>query len=88
VQPHEFPDTNDTTPWSNGRGQVRFFTRPEGSRLRYVTAGAGSPLILMHTVRTQLDYFRRVIRRVWDHYAVYAWISRGMGWSDIVPGAR
>jgi pimeloyl-ACP methyl ester carboxylesterase len=41
----------------------------------------------MHTVRTQLDYFQRVIQRVWDHYAVYAPDLPGMGWSDIVPGA-
>jgi pimeloyl-ACP methyl ester carboxylesterase len=41
----------------------------------------------MHTVRTQLDYFQRVIPRVWDHYTVYAVDLPGMGWSDIVPGA-
>ena len=41
----------------------------------------------MHTVRTQLDYFQRVIPRLWDHYTVYALDLPGMGWSDIVPGA-
>ena len=29
--------------------------------LRYLKAGAGKPLILMHTIRTQLDYFQEVI---------------------------
>jgi len=84
----EFPDTAYTATWSGGQGQVRFFTRPDGSRLRYYTAGTGPPLALMHTVRTQLDYFQRVIPLLWDHYTVYALDLPGMGWSDIVPGAR
>ena len=83
----DVPDTMYTTNWSNGRGEVRFFTRADGSRLRYYTAGTGPALVLMHTVRTQLDYFQRVIPRLWDHYTVYALDLPGMGWSDIVPGA-
>jgi pimeloyl-ACP methyl ester carboxylesterase len=88
MRPAESPDTTYTTTWSNGRGQVRFFTRPDGSRLRYYTAGTGPPLVLLHTVRTQLDYFQRVIPLLWDHYTVYALDLPGMGWSDIVPGAN
>ncbi len=42
----------------------------------------------MHTVRTQLDYFQRVIPQLWDSFTVYAVDLPGMGWSDIVPGAR
>jgi pimeloyl-ACP methyl ester carboxylesterase len=74
--------------WSEGRGEVRFFTRSDGSRLRYFTAGTGSPMVLMHTVRGQLDYFQRVIPKLWDHYTIYAVDLPGMGWSDIVAGAR
>ena len=85
---HESPDTTYTTTWTEGRGEVRFFTRPDGSRLRYYTAGTGPPLVLVHTVRTQLDYFQRVIPLLWDHYTVYAMDLPGMGWSDIVPGAK
>jgi pimeloyl-ACP methyl ester carboxylesterase len=88
MQNNELPDASYTTTWSNGRGEVRFFTRPDGSRLRYYTAGTGPPLVLIHTVRTQLDYFQRVIPLLWDHYTVYALDLPGMGWSDIVPGAR
>jgi len=88
MQHIDFPDATYTTTWSHGRGEVRFFTRPDGSRLRYYTAGTGPPLVLLHTVRTQLDYFQRVIPRLWDHYTVYALDLPGMGWSDIVPGAR
>ena len=82
------PDQSYTATWTNGRGEVKFFTRPDGSRVRYFTAGSGPALVLMHTVRTQLDYFQRVIPLVWDAYTVYAIDLPGMGWSDIVPGAR
>jgi pimeloyl-ACP methyl ester carboxylesterase len=84
---NDFPDTTYTTTWSKGRGEVRFFARPDSSRLRYYTAGTGPPLVLIHTVRTQLDYFQRVIPLLWDHHTVYALDLPGMGWSDIVPGA-
>lgn len=77
-----------TESWSNGHGQVKFFTRSDGSRLRYYTAGVGPALVLIHTVRTQLDYFQRVIPQLWDSYTVYALDLPGMGWSDIVPRAR
>ncbi len=77
-----------TEAWSNGHGHVKFFTRSDGSRLRYYTAGAGPALVLIHTVRTQLDYFQRVIPQLWDSYTVYALDLPGMGCSDIVPGAQ
>jgi pimeloyl-ACP methyl ester carboxylesterase len=89
MQQHsEFPDSSYTTTWSNGQGQVECFTRPDGSRLRYYTAGTGPPLVLLHTVRTQLDYFQLVIPLLREHYTVYALDLPGMGWSDIVAGAR
>ena len=87
MQHNDSPDTNYTRTWSNGRGDIRFFTRRDGSRLRYYAAGTGPPLVLLHTVRTQLDYFQRVIPLLWDHYTVYALDLPGMGWSDIVAGA-
>jgi pimeloyl-ACP methyl ester carboxylesterase len=74
--------------WTDGRGAVEYFTRSDGSRLRYFTAGSGTALVLMHTIRTQLDYFHRVIPLLWDSFTVYALDLPGMGWSDIVPGAR
>ena len=84
----EIPDQKYTMAWSDGRGEVKFFVRSDGSRLRYFTAGTGPPLVLLHTVRTQLDYFQRVIPRLWDAFTIYAPDFPGMGWSDIVPGAR
>jgi pimeloyl-ACP methyl ester carboxylesterase len=85
---NDSPDQSYTTRWSDGRGAVKFFTRSDGSRLRYFTAGTGAPLVLLHTVRTQLDYFQRVIPQVWDTFTIYALDLPGMGWSDIVPGAH
>jgi pimeloyl-ACP methyl ester carboxylesterase len=56
-------------------------------RLRYVTGGAGAPLVLLHTVRTQAEHFRHLIPLVQQRYTVYALDLPGMGYSEIVPGA-
>jgi pimeloyl-ACP methyl ester carboxylesterase len=77
-----------TDTWTEDHGTVQYFTRSDGSRLRYFTAGSGPALVLMHTIRTQLDYFLRVIPQLWDSFTVFAFDLPGMGWSDIVPGAR
>ena len=56
-------------------------------RLRYLTGGRGAPLLMLHTVRTQAEHFRRLIPLVEEHYTVYALDLPGMGYSQIVPGA-
>lgn len=88
MQPNGVPEQSYTMTWSGGRGEVKFFRRLDGSRLRYFTTGTGPPLLLLHTVRTQLDYFQRVVPALWDEFTVYALDFPGMGWSEIVPGAR
>ncbi len=88
MQPNEIPDQRYTMAWSGGRGEVKFLRRSDGSRLRYFTTGTGPALVLLHTVRTQLDYFQRALPGLWDEFAVYVLDLPGMGWSDIVPGAR
>ncbi|MEU6225329.1 alpha/beta hydrolase [Streptomyces sp. NPDC047042] len=55
--------------------------------LRYLKAGTGAPLVLLHTVRTQAEHYRALIPLVSDHYTVYALDLPGMGYSEIVPGA-
>jgi pimeloyl-ACP methyl ester carboxylesterase len=55
--------------------------------LRYLKAGRGAPLVLLHTVRTQAEHFRLLIPLIADHYTVYALDLPGMGYSEIVPGA-
>lgn len=81
-------DQHYTMTWSGGRGEVKSLRRSDGSRLRYFMAGTGPPVVLLHTVRTQLDYFQRVIPALWDEFKIYALDLPGMGWSDIVPGMR
>ncbi|MGW1674921.1 alpha/beta fold hydrolase [Streptomyces sp. NPDC002324] len=55
--------------------------------LRYLRAGTGAPLVLLHTVRTQAEHFRSLIPMISDQYTVYALDLPGMGYSEIVPGA-
>jgi pimeloyl-ACP methyl ester carboxylesterase len=51
-------------------------------------AGSGPALILLHTVRNQLDHFQLVIPKLVDAFTVFAVDMPGMGWSDITPGAN
>ncbi|MFF7309746.1 alpha/beta fold hydrolase [Streptomyces sp. NPDC008137] len=55
--------------------------------LRYLKAGTGAPLVLLHTVRTQAEHFRHLIPLIAGRYTVYALDLPGMGYSEIVPGA-
>ncbi len=81
------PDSDYTRTWSPS-GDVEFVKLPDGMRLRYLKVGSGQPaLILLHTVRTQLDQFQLVIPRIAHAFTIYAIDMPGMGWSDIVPGA-
>jgi pimeloyl-ACP methyl ester carboxylesterase len=69
-------------------GEVEYATLVDGTRLRYLKTGSGrSALILLHTVRTQLDHFQLVIPSLLTTFTVYAIDLPGMGWSDITRGA-
>jgi pimeloyl-ACP methyl ester carboxylesterase len=68
-------------------GEIRYVELSGGARVRYLRVGSGPPLVLLHTVRTQLDHFQRVVPLVTDSFTVYVVDLPGMGWSDIVPGA-
>lgn len=75
-----------TRSWSPD-GEIAFLTLSDGTRLRYLRTGSGPALVLLHTLRTQLDYFQRLIPRLTGHFTVYAVDLPGLGWSDIRPGA-
>ena len=55
----------------------------DGVRLRYITAGTGPTLVLLHTLRTQLDIFQKVIPELSKQFKVYALDYPGHGFSDI-----
>ena len=55
----------------------------EGLRLRYVVTGDGPTVLLLHTLRTQLDLFRKVIETLSHEFRVYAFDFPGHGYSDI-----
>ena len=81
------PDSEYTRTWSPS-GDLEYATLDDGTRLRYLKRGSGPiPLILLHTVRTQLDHFQLVIPELLQAFTVYAVDLPGMGWSDITPGA-
>ena len=80
------PNSDYTRTWFPS-GQIEYATLADGTRLRYVKAGSGPALILLHTVRTQLDHFQLVIPKLVHAFTIFAIEMPGMGWSDITPGA-
>jgi pimeloyl-ACP methyl ester carboxylesterase len=54
-----------------------------GLRLRFLRAGAGPNLVLLHTLRTQLDLFEKVVPDLAKTFTVYALDYPGHGYSDI-----
>ncbi len=57
-----------------------------GMRLRTLRAGTGRPVLLLHTLRTQIDLFRRVLPRLAEEVEVHAFDFPGHGHSEIVAG--
>jgi pimeloyl-ACP methyl ester carboxylesterase len=54
----------------------------DGMRIRYIAVGSGPPLVLLHTLRTQLDMFQKVIPELAERFRVYALDYPGHGHSD------
>jgi pimeloyl-ACP methyl ester carboxylesterase len=55
----------------------------DGLRIRYIKTGRGPNLVLLHTLRTQLDIFERLIPRLAQAFTVHALDYPGHGFSDI-----
>ena len=55
--------------------------------LRFEKTGNGPPLVLMHTIRTQLEYFSNLAPVLAKSYTVYAIDLPGHGHSPIEPSA-
>ena len=58
-----------------------------GCKLRYIKAGRGPNLVLLHTLRTQFDLFEKVIPGLAKQFTVHTLDYPGHGFSDI-PKAR
>jgi pimeloyl-ACP methyl ester carboxylesterase len=59
------------------------YVEVNGTRLRYISTGTGPALVLLHTLRTQLDMFQRVVPALSQKFRVYALDYPGHGYSDI-----
>jgi pimeloyl-ACP methyl ester carboxylesterase len=57
----------------------------DGAKLRYIKTGKGPVLVLLHTLRTQLDLFEKIVPDLSKHFTVYAVDYPGHGYSDIPP---
>lgn len=66
--------------WSPG-GAIKTVRLPNGS-VRYFEGGTGQPLVLIHTLRTQLDYFQKLIPLLIDRFHVYTIDLLGHGHSE------
>jgi len=64
-------------------GVVSELTLNNKTTIRYLKTGSGKPLLLMHTIRTQLDYFQEAIPLLAKHFTVYAIDLPGHGYSSI-----
>jgi len=58
-----------------------------GLQIRFIKAGAGPNLVLLHTLRTQLDLFEKVVPGLAENFTVYALDYPGHGYSDIPAAA-
>jgi pimeloyl-ACP methyl ester carboxylesterase len=58
----------------------------DGNTLRYIKSGKGPALVLLHTLRTQLDLFEKLVPELAKHFTVYAFDYPGHGYSDIPEG--
>jgi len=83
--PHAAPSdpsrpTAATLPWA--RNIPVHYATVDGMRIRYLVAGSGPALVLLHTLRTQLDMFQKVIPELATRFRVYALDYPGHGHSD------
>jgi pimeloyl-ACP methyl ester carboxylesterase len=83
LRPH--PQSPQRLPWAPGISLE--YATLGGVRVRYIRAGTGPPVVLLHTLRTQLDIFQMLVSPLAAHFTVYAFDYPGHGWSDIPQAA-
>ncbi|HSF48882.1 MAG TPA: alpha/beta fold hydrolase, partial [Burkholderiales bacterium] len=73
-----------TAGWSEGK-KTEVIELSNGFSLRYLRAGRGRPLVLLHTLRTQLDYFQKLVPALKSQYQLYVLDLPGHGQSTLLP---
>src|ERR1044071_8000809 len=79
------PTAPARAPW--GPGISIHYANISGIQMRYLKTGRGPNLVLLHTLRTQLDIFAKIIPKLAEQFTVYACDYPGHGWSDIPHAA-
>jgi pimeloyl-ACP methyl ester carboxylesterase len=79
------PETPEAIPWDPSLKPA--YVTVDGVKLRYLKVGEGPVLLLLHTLRTQLDLFHKVIPELARDFTVYALDYPGHGYSDIPDGS-
>jgi len=79
------PETPAVIPWDPSLKPA--YVTVDDVRLRYLKVGAGPVLLLLHTLRTQLDLFHKMIPELAKDFTVYALDYPGHGYSDIPDGS-
>ena len=75
------PEKPETPAWAP---QLKYeYVEIEGNKIRYVKTGSGPAIVLLHTLRTQLDMWHKVIPHLSKSFTVYAMDHPGHGFSDI-----
>lgn len=64
-------------------GEELFIKLTDGETVRVIKTGQGEPLLLMHTIRTQIEFFSEMIPFYAKNYTVYAVDLPGHGQSSI-----
>lgn len=70
-----------TQKWSQNAAE--FIQLNDGVTVRYVRTGNGPPLVLLHTIRTQLDYYEKLVPLLSSQYEVIVMDLPGHGQSSI-----
>jgi pimeloyl-ACP methyl ester carboxylesterase len=79
------PKTPEAMPWDPSLKPA--YVTVDGVKLRYLKVGEGPVLLLLHTLRTQLDLFHKGIPELARDFTVYALDYPGHGYSDIPDGS-
>lgn len=70
-----------TKKWA--KSAAEFIQLEDGVTVRYVRTGNGPPLVLLHTIRTQLDYYEKLVPMLNNQYEVIVMDLPGHGQSSI-----